>query len=138
MCQVPLSFLVEMQSQTHQDGGSQRLQDFLLLDAAQEPQRRAPQELVGVLQVVAQVLADEDLRCSNMIALTVVRALSVILQLTLSVTMHTTMPRIAMQHAGRDGTYDDLQVAALTISGKIFPFASVFSIVSCQCKTCAP
>ena len=53
--------MAKSQSYIHQDGGSQRLQDLLLLDAAQKAQRGASQELIGVLQVVAQVLADEDL-----------------------------------------------------------------------------
>lgn len=44
--------------------------------------------------------------------------------------------RVMMHRAGRDSTYDQLQVTALTISGRIFPFASVFSIVSCPCETC--
>jgi hypothetical protein len=48
--------------QAGQDGGNERLQDLLLADAAQEAQRDAADVLVGVLQVVAQVLADEDLR----------------------------------------------------------------------------
>ncbi len=48
--------------QVGQDGGHQRLQDLLLADAAQEAQRDAADVLVGVLQVVAQVLADEDLQ----------------------------------------------------------------------------
>ena len=48
--------------QTVQDGGYEGLQDFLLPDAAQEPERDSPQVLVGVLQVVAQVLADQDLQ----------------------------------------------------------------------------
>ena len=48
--------------QAGQDGGDEGLQDLLLPDAAQEAQRDAPDVLVGVLQVVAQVLADEDLQ----------------------------------------------------------------------------
>ena len=48
--------------QVLEDAGRERLQDLLLLDPAQEAQRDAPDVLVGVHQVVAQVLADQDLR----------------------------------------------------------------------------
>ena len=51
--------------QAGQDGGDQRLQDLLLPDAAQKAQCDAPDVLVGVLQVVAQVLADEDLQTTQ-------------------------------------------------------------------------
>jgi len=44
-----------------QDGRRQRLDDLLLAQAAEEAERAAADELVGVLEVVAQVLADEDL-----------------------------------------------------------------------------
>jgi hypothetical protein len=47
--------------QVGQDGGHERLQDLLLPDAREEAQRDAADVLVGVLQVVAQVLADQDL-----------------------------------------------------------------------------
>ena len=45
--------------------GHQRLQQLLLMDAAEEAQRDTPDVLVGVLQVVAQVLADQDLRAGG-------------------------------------------------------------------------
>lgn len=48
--------------QTGQNRGQQRLQDLLLSDAAQEPQRHAPQILIGMLQVVSQLLAYENLQ----------------------------------------------------------------------------
>ena len=51
--------------QAGQDGGNERLQDLLLPDAAQEPQRGAPDVLVGVLQVVPQVLADQNLQARS-------------------------------------------------------------------------
>ena len=51
--------------QAGQDGGYQRLQDLLLPDSAQEAQGDAPDVLVGVLQVVAQILADQDLRATS-------------------------------------------------------------------------
>ena len=51
--------------QASQDGGNERLQDLLFPDAAQEAQRDAPDVLVGMLQVVAQVLADEDLQAGT-------------------------------------------------------------------------
>ena len=51
--------------QAGQDGGYQRLQNLLLPDSAQEAQRDAPDVLVGVLQVVAQILADQDLQATS-------------------------------------------------------------------------
>lgn len=42
------------------DGGDEGLEDLRLGDSAEEPERGAAQELVRMLQVVAQVLADED------------------------------------------------------------------------------
>ena len=51
--------------QAGQDGGDEGFEDLLLPDAAQEAQGDPPQELVGVLQVVAQVLADQDLRTAG-------------------------------------------------------------------------
>ena len=41
--------------------GHQRLEQLLLMYPAQETQRHAPDVLIGVLQVVAQVLANENL-----------------------------------------------------------------------------
>ena len=52
---LPLKPLLQQQRRTR---GHQRLQQLLLVDAAQEAQRDAADVLVGVLQVVAQVLAD--------------------------------------------------------------------------------
>ena len=51
--------------QAGQDGGYQRLQDLLLPDSAQEAQGDAPDVLVGVLQVVAQILADQNLQATS-------------------------------------------------------------------------
>ena len=51
--------------QAGQDGGYQRLQDLLLPDSAQEAQGDAPNVLVGMLQVVAQILADQNLRATS-------------------------------------------------------------------------
>lgn len=48
--------------QAGQDGGDEGLQNLLFPDAAQEAQRHTPDVLIGMLQVVAQVLADEDLQ----------------------------------------------------------------------------
>jgi hypothetical protein len=42
------------------DGRDQRLQDLTLLDPAQETESGAAEELVRVLEVVAEVLADQD------------------------------------------------------------------------------
>jgi len=47
--------------QIGEDGGHEGLQDLLLLDAAQEAQRDAADVLIGVLQVVAQILTNQDL-----------------------------------------------------------------------------
>ena len=131
--QVLLSSLMESQTQTHQDGGSQRLQNLLLLDAAQEAQRGAPQELVGVLQVVAQVLADEDLRWPTH------QASAGIMTLVCSIAacrcwVSRRVSRCSVQVETARVT--SCRMAALTISGRIFPFASVFSIVSCRCGRC--
>ena len=46
--------------EVREDARDQRLQDLFLCDLAEEAQRLPPEELVGVLQVVAEVLADED------------------------------------------------------------------------------
>lgn len=43
-----------------QDRGQKRLDDLGLVEAAEEPERDAAYELVGVLEVVAEVLANED------------------------------------------------------------------------------
>jgi hypothetical protein len=51
--------------QVGQDAGHQGLEDFLLPDTAQETQRDAPDVLIGVLQVVPQVLADQNLQDSK-------------------------------------------------------------------------
>jgi len=48
--------------QAGQNGRYQGLQDFLFPDSAQEAQRDTPDVLVGMLQVVAQILADQDLQ----------------------------------------------------------------------------
>lgn len=48
--------------QVGEDAGNERLQDLFLADAAQEAKRHAADVLVGVLQVVTQVLADQDLQ----------------------------------------------------------------------------
>ena len=51
--------------QAGQDGGNQRLQNLLLAYPAQEAQRDTPNVLIGVLQIVAQILADQDLRSTS-------------------------------------------------------------------------
>ena len=43
-----------------QDRRQKRLDDLGLVEAAEEPERDAAYELVGVLEVVAEVLANED------------------------------------------------------------------------------
>jgi hypothetical protein len=48
--------------QVGQDAGHQRLQDLLLADAGEEAQGDPPDVLIGVLQVVPEVLANQDLR----------------------------------------------------------------------------
>lgn len=47
--------------QVGEDAGNKRLQDFLLTDAAQEAQSDATNVLIGVLQIIAQILADQYL-----------------------------------------------------------------------------
>lgn len=51
--------------QIRKDGGHQGLQDLLLTNTAQKPQCDTTDVLVGMLEVVAQVLADEDLWTSK-------------------------------------------------------------------------
>jgi len=48
--------------QARQDRGNEGLQNLLLLNATQEAQRCSSQELIRVLKVVAQVLADQNLQ----------------------------------------------------------------------------
>ena len=48
--------------QAGQNGRDQGLQDFFFPNSAQEAQRHTPDVLVGMLQVVAQILADQDLQ----------------------------------------------------------------------------
>ena len=92
--------------QAGEDGGNERLQDLLLSDSAQEPQRGAPDILVGVLQVVSQVLADQNLQAG------------------------------ASENVADCPKEFERQVTAvnhtLTISGRSLPPESVFSIVSCK------
>jgi hypothetical protein len=47
--------------QVAQDGGHEGLQNFLLSDAAQETQCDTPDVLVGMLKIVPQVLANQNL-----------------------------------------------------------------------------
>ena len=51
--------------QAGQHAGNEGLQDVLLMDAAQEAEGHPPDVLVGVLQIVAQVLADQDLQAGR-------------------------------------------------------------------------
>lgn len=54
--------------QVGKNAGNERLKNFLLANAAQEAQGHATDVLVGVLQVVAQVLADQDLEAQGIVA----------------------------------------------------------------------
>ena len=76
--------------QAGQDGGYQRLQNLLLPDSAQEAQGDAPDVLVGMLQVVTQILADQDLQATS--GTTSVKDFVVILECVL--TMVTALTRM--------------------------------------------
>ena len=53
--------------QAGQHAGNEGLQNVLLMDAAQEAEGHPPDVLVGVLQVVAQVLADQNLQADRQV-----------------------------------------------------------------------
>ena len=48
--------------QTGKNGGYERLQDFFLFDAAQKSQGGTSEVLIGMLEIVSEILTDEDLQ----------------------------------------------------------------------------